>query len=488
MQRFAVLLVLVVIVVPAFGEDTASLFRVQRLTDRVLVFTELSPWESNHVVIVGAEGLVLVDSGHSALMGRLIRQAVSRELGRDRFAYVIDTHGHWGHTWGDAAFPEALAIGHERAADEMGANLANVEQTLEAIRRRLDQLDARLASLDPADEEAREVRMQRDHFDNIVKGLSETGFEVRTPQLTFSDRLSLDLGDITLKMFYLGPAHSNSDILVLVPEEKVLLMGCFFLEQGPLPVFGAQAVLDPDRWLEVLDAALDDANDIQHVVLGQHTIWPRERLVAMRDYIAHLWSRIQELDAEGVNFETAMTRLPVPAELGFLRDNGAIEEQIVRYQRLEAAALWRQVKESAAAAVELEPFVNVDMDISGLVPAGWEDQGNGVYWREASSLDATVLIAQGAEVSADELLGLYVDAMELDDPLESVGERKANGMTWTLYAVEFQGQPTDIALTEQYGQALIVLLMSEPGEREMMLESVFFPVVDALVPLAQPAA
>jgi pimeloyl-ACP methyl ester carboxylesterase len=142
----------------------------------------------------------------------------------------------------------------------------------------------------------------------------------------------------------------------------------------------------------------------------------------------------------------------------------------------------------AGATIEFEPFANEEMDISGVIPAGWEDQGNGVYLRGASSLDATVLIAQGAEVSADEVLGLYADAMELEDPLESVGERKANGMTWTLYAIDFQGQPTDIALTEQYGQALIVLLMSEPGEREMMLESVFFPVVDALVPLAQPAA
>jgi hypothetical protein len=143
----------------------------------------------------------------------------------------------------------------------------------------------------------------------------------------------------------------------------------------------------------------------------------------------------------------------------------------------------------AAAAIELEPFINEEMDISGVIPAGWEDQGNGVYLRGASSLDGTVLIVQGGPISADELLGLYVELLGLDGVPQSVGEREANGLTWMLYAIEFQGQPADIALAEQAdGLALIVLLVSEPAEYEDMSEAVFLPVVDALVPLAQPAA
>jgi len=58
-----------------------------------------------------------------------------------------------------------------------------------------------------------------------------------------------------------------------------------------------------------------------------------------------------------------------------------------------------------------------------------------------------------------------------------------------LYPIEFQGQPADIALTQHAdGLALIVLLVSEPAEYEEMSEAVFLPVVDALVPLGQPAA
>jgi pimeloyl-ACP methyl ester carboxylesterase len=143
---------------------------------------------------------------------------------------------------------------------------------------------------------------------------------------------------------------------------------------------------------------------------------------------------------------------------------------------------------AGGGATTLEPFVDEDLDIAGLIPTGWVSQGNGVYLRGESDLDATVLIAQGGPLSADDLLGLYVDLLELGEMPESVGVREANALTWTLYEIEVQSLPADIALSEQYGQALIALLVSEPLERDTMLETVFWPVVDALVPLGQPAA
>jgi glyoxylase-like metal-dependent hydrolase (beta-lactamase superfamily II) len=333
--------------------ETDLPFAVHRLSERVLVLKELSPWESNHVVIVGERGLALIDPGHSAVMGRLIREAVARELGRDRFAYVIDTHGHWGHTWGNAAFPEALVIGHEAAAREIAADAANRERRAEFIRNQLAAAEEQLAGLDPDTAEAGAARLQRDHLERIVRGLEEPGFAVVPPQLTFNDRLGLDLGDLELEMIFLGRAHSDSDIAVLIPEEKILLLGCFVFEQGPLPIVGGQAQLelDPERWLAVLGELLADPEAIEHVVLGQHSVWPRENLVALRDYLADLWAQLQALDDEGVGFETALGRLPFPPPLDFVRAAGATEKQLSEYQRTQAWALWRQLKQSAAATL-----------------------------------------------------------------------------------------------------------------------------------------
>jgi len=354
MKRVAVLVLgacLAVVPVFAAAADEELPFEVQRLSDRVLVLKELSPWESNHVVIVSAAGLVLVDPGHSAVMGRLIREAVARELGRDSFAYVIDTHGHWGHCWGNAAFPEALVIGHHNVSQTMRDDAANRERRAANMRGQADLASARLAALDPAGDEARAARQERDHFDRIARGLTEAGFAVRPPQLTFSDHLRLDLGNLSLELSYLGRGHSDSDITILIPEEKVLLLGCFFLEQGPLPVFGIEPVLDPDRWLATFGSALDREPPIEHVVLGQHTVWSRQQLAELRDYIAWLWTGVQALDAEGVGLDAAVARLPLTTQLAGLRQAGVSEEDLARFHRAEVTTLWRQVKESAAAEV-----------------------------------------------------------------------------------------------------------------------------------------
>jgi hypothetical protein len=141
-----------------------------------------------------------------------------------------------------------------------------------------------------------------------------------------------------------------------------------------------------------------------------------------------------------------------------------------------------------AGTIELEPFADDDMNITGVYPTGWSREGNGVFMRDESDLDATVLIAQAAPVSARDLLEYYAGLLEMGDVPESAGEREADGLAWTLYEAQYQDQPADMALTERDGLALILMLVSEPSERDALYEAVFLPAVDALELLAQPAA
>ncbi len=136
-----------------------------------------------------------------------------------------------------------------------------------------------------------------------------------------------------------------------------------------------------------------------------------------------------------------------------------------------------------AGAIELEPFTNEEMGIQGLIPAGWTEVNVGVYSRGSSAMDTAVVLAQAAPVTAEDLLALVSSQLGLEEPPEAVGEREANGLTWTLYAITVQGLEIDMALTEAEGLAFIVLLQSEPGEHEALYEAVFLPVIDALVPL-----
>ena len=133
--------------------------------------------------------------------------------------------------------------------------------------------------------------------------------------------------------------------------------------------------------------------------------------------------------------------------------------------------------------VELEPFTNDAMGISGLAPVGWSEVGPGVFSRGNSALDVAVLIAQASPDSAQDLLNTLTGQLGLAEAPQSVGEREANDLVWTLYAVEVQAVSVDFALAESEGLALIVVLQSAPGEQNELYEAVFLPAVDALAPL-----
>lgn len=68
-----------------------------------------------------------------------------------------------------------------------------------------------------------------------------------------------------------------------------------------------------------------------------------------------------------------------------------------------------------------------------------------------------------------------------------MGQREADDLTWTLYAVSLPDLEIDRALTEASGLALIVLLQSGSAEHGALCEAVFVPVADALAPIALPA-
>ena len=328
-------------------------FETTRLTDNVLVFTELSPWRSNHVVITTDRGLVLVDPGGSPALARMLRQAIESELGQSRIAYVIDHHDHWGHSWGNVAFPEAVVIGHEDSVSLMTRTAPFIEPRLNQFRAQLEDATAQLAEHEDGSAEAAAAREMRDQAEWIIAGLTEAGFEVRTPDLTFSERLALDLGNVTLELHALGRGHSATDTLVFIPEERVLLMGCFFFVNDRLPAFGFQPDLDVDRWLEVFETVLDGDNPVEYVVPGQHALWTPDELRGWRDYIAELWSNVQTIEAEGVTLAVAQERLPVSPRLRAMVDDSVDAERLSEYQRANVEKYWRQHKERASRVVEL---------------------------------------------------------------------------------------------------------------------------------------
>ena len=172
-------------------------------------------------VVVGTDGVLLVDTRAS------LRQA--RELAEELPAltdlpvrWVVNTHWHWDHTFGNAVFADAEIWGHELCVVALSQHGDEMKQ---AAREWL-----------PADARA--------EIDEV---------EIVPPASTFSDHASLDVGR-EVSLTYHGFGHTDADIVVRVPDANVAFLGDL-IEQGSPPVFDDS---HPVAWPLTLRLASED--------------------------------------------------------------------------------------------------------------------------------------------------------------------------------------------------------------------------------------
>lgn len=326
--------------------------RVERLNERTIVLTEESPMENIVVAVASERGIVVVDATGSPYTARAIRERIVDEFGRDDFAYLVNTHHHWDHAHGNQAFAGAVIVGHEEVAPRLERDAARIHERAERLEQRITERRAELDTLTPGSEAWTDLRERTEFNERTWLGIRE-GFVASPPEITFCDRISLDLGDMTLEAMYFGRAHSGSDILIRIPEVGILMTGDLFLERGWLPLFAGFQRLDIDRWIETLDWALEEEGLVQIVIPGHRDVWPREKLVLWRDYIAGLWDGVRVADGEGLDREEIIARFPLDSRFDYLKEIDHDDEELGAFQRGNVSAFWRQLKVSAAEEVEV---------------------------------------------------------------------------------------------------------------------------------------
>jgi len=173
---------------------------------------------------VTAKGIAVVDTFGVPEVDVKLREVIARELGRDDFALLINTHEHSDHTGGNSVYADCPIVGHELVAAGLERNAGQRERLLEWYPARLAEQERQLASLAPDTPEA--ARLREDiTLNRLLLGARQADRPAVPPTVTFSDRMRLDMGDTTFDLSYIGGMHSASDIAVLVPERGILLTG-----------------------------------------------------------------------------------------------------------------------------------------------------------------------------------------------------------------------------------------------------------------------
>ena len=195
----------------------------QEVGDRV--FTRRFKFFNQQIgVVLGGKDVLVVDTRSTPAQAREILTDL-RELTRDPVTLVVDTHWHFDHAFGNSVFRPASIWGHARTVDRL---LTRGRETIEEIAAELPAIasDIREVVIDP-------------------------------PDRTFDERATVEVGDRIVELVYLGRGHTDTDIVITVPDAASYGTGVLFagdlLEAEAPPSFGDSYPLEwPDAVERIL--------------------------------------------------------------------------------------------------------------------------------------------------------------------------------------------------------------------------------------------
>lgn len=222
---------------------------------------------NNPAFVVTADGVVVIDPGSSVQAGRMVLRQI-RHVTQKPVTHVLNTHVHGDHWLGNQAIHDAWPQAQILAHPEM-------------IRRAHQGAAADWV----------------DRMDRMTNGFTR-GTVARIPTVAISESHSFTAGGLGFRIHAPEKAHSHTDIMIEVVEEKVLFLGDNVLN-------GRFGRMDDGTYRGSI-AACERAAAIPAAVFvpGHGATGGREIVGAYRDYLATLFATVkQEYDAGKQDFE-----------------------------------------------------------------------------------------------------------------------------------------------------------------------------------------
>lgn len=230
------------------------------------------PLDVSVCVVRGTDGLLVVDTRASHRQADELRDGL-RVLGPAPVRWVVNTHAHFDHTFGNARFPEARIIGHRRVPAHLNAH----ERPMLAR-----WLAAERAPVD----EWREV-------------------VVTPPDVLVDDAATMHVGDRRVDLRHLGRGHTDNDLVVHVPDAAAWLVGDLVEESGP-PMYGSGSF--PLDWPATVAALVDQvgADRAAVVVPGHGAPVDRAFVAAQQAQLRAAADLIPSLHGAGLSLDRAV--------------------------------------------------------------------------------------------------------------------------------------------------------------------------------------
>jgi glyoxylase-like metal-dependent hydrolase (beta-lactamase superfamily II) len=235
---------------------------------------------SNAGLVTGGGESVLVDTLFDLKLTREMLGAMRRATpAAERIGALVNTHANGDHCYGNSLVQGAEIIASKAAAEEM-------TQVPPALLQRLienaDQLGAAGA-----------------FFRRVFGRFDFKGIEPALPTRTFERELTLPVGDKTVKLTLVGPAHTRGDVLVHAVEDRIIFTGDI-LFIGGTPIVWEGPI---ENWIRACRRI--EAMDVDLVVPGHGPITDRSGARQVREYLAFVQQAARERFQAGLSARDA---------------------------------------------------------------------------------------------------------------------------------------------------------------------------------------
>ncbi|MEP2944703.1 MAG: MBL fold metallo-hydrolase [Lentilitoribacter sp.] len=223
---------------------------------------ENSGHNNNLSFIITGEGVVVINGGAAYSLAKALHEEIQK-ITDQSVKFVINENGQ-GHAalgnsyWSELGVPIIAHVDAKHELEERG------HQILENMK-----------------------RYNRDKSE---------GTTIALPTETFEDKKVLELGDFTIEILHLGPAHSPGDTQVWLPKQNLVIAGDMAFHERLLPIFDDTMTAE---WVETWETEFEALN-ATYVIPGHgHPTNMDQVRRYTRDYLVYLRGKIGEHLEEG---------------------------------------------------------------------------------------------------------------------------------------------------------------------------------------------
>ncbi len=259
---------------------------------------------SNGAVIVNADDVLIVDPGITPAMARAFIADV-KTLTTKPIKYVVDTHYHYDHAFGNQVFgPDVTLIGHDMTRRHLLANVMQQRTYLTngsgAIAAKFTRLRDEIAkATDPQQKSIlqRQLAIHQQYADE-QKAIKPT-----PPTTTLTNDLTLHRGGREIQIRFMGRAHTDGDVVVFLPQEKIVATGD--MVTGGLSYTGDAFVQEWPATLEKLNSL-----DFDTVMPGHGAVFKgKDHIKNLQAYWRDFYTQASDFCKRGVAPEEAAKQI-----------------------------------------------------------------------------------------------------------------------------------------------------------------------------------